>query len=334
MTVMVIGGVGLIGSNVVRRLVQEHDDKVVVFDRVREPGGRSPLSDLGDKVEYIVGSVTDPTLVLRTIKTHDVESVVHLAALIGGEATARPIEALDINIMGTAHVLEAARIAQLRRVVVMSSSAVMGGPEDLVTPRKEEDIVLPTTGIYPLSKLTAELIVHSYREIYGVDAVALRPRGVFGPGIAQKTHKHAVPELVRVAVAGEDVVRPDGAGTTIDLTYVKDEAHGIVQALKAPKPLPRHVYNLSQGKNVSLGEVATILAGLFPKQRFELGEGTGSEILTKGVQRDLTYRQSLRPPQDVSRAHEDFGYTPAWPVERSIPDYVNWLQTGDYGEID
>src|ERR1700691_829215 len=92
MAVMVTGGVGMIGSNIVRRLALHTHDDVVVFDRVPAPETHSPLSGLD--VSYVVGSITDLSLLLHTIKKFRVNSIVHLAAIIANEATDRPVEAM------------------------------------------------------------------------------------------------------------------------------------------------------------------------------------------------------------------------------------------------
>jgi nucleoside-diphosphate-sugar epimerase len=333
MAVLVTGGTGLIGANVVRRLVAEGDD-VVVLDRVPPNDARSPLTELGDKVTYVIGTVSDLAMVLNTIKKYRVTDVIHMAALVAATASARPIEALEVNIIGTGNLLEAARILDLRRVIVLSSSGVMGAPDDLVTPRREEDIVLPATGIYPVSKLTAELLTHTYRQLYGVDAAAVRPRTVYGPGIPRNDHPVPVGVVVEAACRGEDVIYPSGSDTQFDLTYVKDEANGIVRALKHDGPLPHYVYNISYGQNVKMAVVLDAVRELFPNLKVSVGPGLWPGVLASGTQTDLTYRSSQRPPQDITKARTDFGFEPVWPVARAIPDYVRWVQEGIYGDLD
>lgn len=331
MAVLVTGGTGLIGSNVARLLVVEHGQDVVVIDRLGDAPTGSVISDLKDRVTYVQGTVTDLSLLLRTIQQHKVEYVVHSAAIVAGAASARPIEALETNIVGTGLVLEAARIAGLRRVIALSSSAVMGSPEDLVTPRAEDDIVMPPTGLYPMSKLACEHLVHTYRQIYGVDTAIIRPRSVYGPGPWSIHHGMPVPRAIQAVVNGEPLTRATGADTSFDLTYVKDEANGIIGALLHDGPLHHYVYNVSQGKNVSMGQVFEVLRQLFPSATIDVGPGLWEGILARGEQKDATYRSSQRPPQDISRASADFGYRPEWPVERAVPDYVRWLQEGSYG---
>lgn len=334
MTVLVTGGTGFIGSNVARILATRHGERVVILDvrgRPADPG--SPLAELGDRVSYVIGSITDMALLMHVIKEHDVDTVVNGAALLGQAAATRPVEALTINVIGAAHVLEAAGLQGLRRVVQVSSSAVMGAPEDLTKPRKEEEIVIPLNGIYPLSKFADEQLVNTYRQLYGVDAVAVRPRTVYGPGAYPGTPT-PVKNLVEAACRGEDIVRESGADTRFELSYVKDIARGIIKAIYLPERPPSHVYNLSYGQNVRLGAAVEALREVFPALRIEMGAGLLDGVVAAGGQRDLVYRSLQRPPQDISRARAELGYVPVWPVERAIPDYVRWLKEQAYGPVD
>lgn len=333
MTTLVTGGTGLIGASVARLLITEYDQKVVVFDR-NPPAPNGVLSDLGDRLVPFIGNVTDLSQILHVVQDNDVDYIVHTGAIVSAAANLHPIEALETNVIGTANVLEAARLFKLKRVISTSSSSVFGAPEDIVTPRREEDIVLPATGIYPLSKITGEHLVHTYRKLYGVDAAAVRPRAVYGPGSARFLPR-SVPtvKLIEAAAKGEDIIKPSGADTVFDVTYVKDQALGIVRALLHEGELAHHVYNLSYGRNISLGDLAEVIRQAVPEIKVELGPGLWEGILERGEQRDLTYRGSQRPPLDVSRAREDFGYEPAWPIERAVPDFIRWLRDSTYGEF-
>jgi UDP-glucose 4-epimerase len=333
LTTLVTGGAGFIGSNVVRRLLKSSEEAVVVLDirgKPADPG--SPLHDLGDRVKYILGTVTDLSLVLRTLSTYNVDGVIHIPSIVGRQADLRPVEALEVNVMGTVNVLESARLAQLRRVLIVSSSAVMGDPSDTVTPRREEEIILPSTGIYSVSKLTVEMLTHTYREVYEVDAVAIRPRTVYGPGA--RPSPMPVKSIVEAACRGEAVVLDHGADTQFDLTYAKDLARGLVAAFHAVDPLPRYVYNLSYGTNISLGSVAQAIRAALPDASIQLGDGVWRNAQASSPELHEVPPSRTRPPQDNSRALADFGYHPVWPIERAMPDYIRWIRYRDYGSLD
>ena len=324
-SILVTGGTGLIGSNISRMLVEQGRD-VIVYD-VSTPSERHVLTNVMDRLKVEIGNVTDLSNLLRIIKKQGVEGIIHCAAILGTPANQRPIEALQANIIGAANMLEAARIADLRRVVIISSSAVMGAPDDLLTPRKEEEICLPLVGIYPLSKLASEQLVCTYRQLYKVDTVAIRPRSVYGPGLTRQYHP--IVALVESAVSGMPIHYETGGDTAFDLTYVKDFAKGTIQAYDS-QSLNSYVYNISFGKNRTMFQVCEVLKQLFPELPIKIGPGLWNGILTKGEQTDPTYRMSHRPPQDITRARNEFNFEPEWDLDRAIRDWVRWIQTGKY----
>ncbi|MFC2021617.1 NAD-dependent epimerase/dehydratase family protein [Chloroflexota bacterium] len=329
MAILVTGGTGFLGANVVRLLAEQGRD-IVAYD-VLPPAPASVFADVIDHVKVEIGNVTDLSHVLHVIKRNKVEGIIHTAAIVTGAANAHPLEALQVNIIGSANMLEAARIMDLKRVIIFSSSSVMGGPEDFITPRKEEEYSLPLSSIYPVSKLTCEQLTYTYRELYKVDAITVRPCGGFGPGEKRARESDApIFELVKDAVEGKAIRRETGGDTAKDLTYVKDFAKGVVQAYdcKAPR---YYLYNISFGKNRTVFQICDVLRQVFPGLPIEVGPGLWSGALKTGKQADLTYRRTQRPPQDITRAREDFGFEPEWDLDRAIPHWVRWLKEGKYG---
>ncbi|MBM3345080.1 MAG: NAD(P)-dependent oxidoreductase [Betaproteobacteria bacterium] len=324
MTILVTGGTGLIGSHVVRRLIEDQRD-VVALDRLPPPARLNYLAEIQGRFRFEIGNVADLAQMLDAIKRHRVKGIIHCAGMITDVASRCPIEALNVNIIGSANMLEAARIMGLGRVVLFSSSSVMGAPADTVTPRSEEEIVLPPTGIYPLSKLACEHLAHTYRELYGVDAIALRPRNVYGPGETRYEHPMPIYRIIFDALAGRDTVRSSGGDSVFDATYVKDAAEGTIRAYDCTTP-SYHVYNISKGENTTMFEVCAVIRRVFPERRIEVGPGLWEGVLTRGNQTDLVYRNSQRPPQDIARARRDFAYSPKWDVDTAIPDWVAWLR--------
>ena len=327
MSVLITGGVGAIGSNVARTLLTR-GKKVVVYDRAPPAPDNKVLAGLGDNLQVEVGNITDLASLLDVVKRHDVEGIIHCAGMLPPHMNnLHPIEALNINIIGTANVLEAARILGLGPVIATSAAGVMGRPKDVVTPRKEEDVILPLAGIYPLSKLAGEQLVYTYRQLHKVNASAVRPRNVYGPG--SNFRVQPLFEMVFAALEGKDFVRKDGGDSTFDYTYVKDTARGVVQLYECKSP-PYYVYNLSRGKSVNMFDVAKVMKRLFPKLRMEVGPGPWEGVVEGGKEFELTIHPAVMPPQDITRAKLDFGFEPEWDIERGITDWVRWFKTGEY----
>jgi nucleoside-diphosphate-sugar epimerase len=312
---------------VARALIDEGREVVVLDVQPFPSQQNNVLGDVVGKYELVLGNVADLAYVLNIVKRYRVEGIIHLAAIVAGAANEHPVEALQVNIIGSANMLEVARILDIRRVVLTSSSNVYGPVDDIFTPRREEEMILPASGMYAVTKLTTEQLTYTYRELYGVDAVALRPHNIYGPGEAGQQRRRPIYEMVSAALAGKSFRQEYGGDTVFELTYVKDYAKGVIQAYDCPK-LPYYVYNLGYGRNKTMFEVADVLSSLFPCLAIELGPGIWPGALVKGEQKDLTHRVTQRAPHDNTRARRDFGYNPEWPIERAIPDWIKWLREG------
>ncbi|MDE3100654.1 MAG: NAD(P)-dependent oxidoreductase [Chloroflexota bacterium] len=329
MTVLVTGGAGAIGGNVARMLL-EKGQRVVVYDRIPVTPQNKVLAGF-DEPQLVseVGAISDTSAVFDVVSRHKVDGIVHLAGMLPPhQCDLRPVEAINTNIVGTANVLEAARILGISPVVCASAAGVMGRPKDVHTPRKEEDVILPLAGIYQMTKLAIEQLVYSYRQLHKMTGVtAIRPRNVYGPGCAPRIQP--LFELFFAALDGQDFVRPDGGDSTFDYTYVKDMAKGVVQLFETKAP-PSYVYNLSRGRATKMSECAEVMQRLFPAQRISIGPGAWEGVIEGGKEFELTVHPAVMPPQDVSRAAQDFGYAPEWDIERGLTDWVRWSRTGAY----
>lgn len=327
MSVLVTGGTGAIGRNIVRLLLTKGKD-VVPYDKFPLRADDRVLADFAGRFEVELGDITDMANLLDVIKRHNVEGIIHCAGMLPPHMNnTHPIEALKVNIIGTANVLEAARILGLGPVVVASAAGVMGRPKDLQTPRKEEDVILPLAGIYPLSKLAVEQLVYTYRQLHKLTATAVRPRNVYGPGAGFRIQP--LFEMVYSAIEGNDFVRKSGGDSIFDYTYVKDMAKGFVQLYEKPSP-PHYVYNLSYGKAVNMTQVTTVMKTLFPGRKIDVGPGPWEGVVEGGKEFELTVHPAVMPPQDIARARNDFGYSPEWDIERGLADWVRWFKTGKY----
>jgi UDP-glucose 4-epimerase len=175
MFILVTGGCGFIGSHVCEALVRA-GHRVRVLDNLSS-GFRHHLAAVADQVEVRLGDVRDAQTVFEACR--GVEAVFHEAALVSvADSVARPRDNHDINVTGTLNVLEAARTQGARRVVLASSAAVYGN--DPALPKRESMRPQPASP-YAVAKLAGEHYLQVYRELYGMENVALRYFNVYGP---------------------------------------------------------------------------------------------------------------------------------------------------------
>jgi UDP-glucose 4-epimerase len=328
MSILVVGA-GFVGGNVIR-ILHERGMKVVGFD-VTRPGPNSVLWNYKDEIEFEIGNLVDLSHLLRVVKDHKIEGIIHTAAITGNTNNKRPVDALRINVEGTVNVLEAVRIMGLRRAVCCSSGSAAGICKDLKRRVLEDDPpVMPLDSMYAVFKLADEGMIYNYQALFGTSVIACRPSRVWGPGSPPERGKvHCIQYLINEAVAGRSVEMPSGSDTPIDYTYVKDEAEGLIQTYMAKAP-KHSLYNMSFGDLRTPVQMAEVLKKVFPKLNFKIGPGVwpgwvGTDAAVTGPD----YQMSLRAALDITRARTDLGYKPH-DLDKTIPDYVRWLQNKEW----
>jgi UDP-glucose 4-epimerase len=217
MNVLVTGGAGFIGSNLVEGLL-ERGHAVRVLDNF-STGKRENLDTVRDDVELIEGDIRSYHLVQQAV--NGVEVVFHQAALPSVPRSVNdPITTDEVNVGGTLNVLEASRMAGVRRVVYASSSSVYGNSPELP---KHEGMTPNPLSPYAVSKLAGEHYCRVYASIYGLETVALRYFNVFGPRQDPNSQYSAViPRFVSLIRQGRrPTVFGDGEQSR-DFTFVSN----------------------------------------------------------------------------------------------------------------
>jgi UDP-glucose 4-epimerase len=244
--VLVTGGAGFIGSHIVTALV-ERGDSVRVLDNL-DTGKRANLAHLGDKVEFMEGSLIDPKAVADAVR--DAEVIFHQAALASvPRSVAAPLDTNAVCVTGTVNLLDAARKAGVRRVVYAGSSSAYGNDP---TPSKSEAIVPVPISPYAAAKLAAEGYCRAFTATYGLETVTIRYFNVFGPHQDPDSEYSAViPIFVSLMLQGKrPTVYGDGLQSR-DFTYVSDIVRGNLLASEA-QDAAGHVINVATGQQFTL----------------------------------------------------------------------------------
>ncbi len=257
--VLVTGGGGFIGSNLVRRLL-ERGDTVRILDNF-STGNRANLAGLEDDVEVVEGELRSYERVHNAVR--GVELVFHQGALPSVPRSVQdPLTTSAVTIEGTLNVLLAARDEDVRRVVYASSSSVYGNSGTLPrTETQQPDPISP----YAVAKLSAERYCVSFDRVYGLETVALRYFNVFGPRQDPKSQYAAVvPRFLAAIEAGEAVpIHGDGAQSR-DFTYVANvvEANLIAGDREG---VSGRVLNIATGRQASVNELADSIGAILGK---------------------------------------------------------------------
>lgn len=263
MKVLVTGGAGFIGCNLVRRLLNDGFD-VRVFDNF-STGKRENLSDLNDKVEIFEGDLRDSSLILEA--SRDVGVIFHEAALPSVIRSVKaPFTTNDVNVTGTLKLLQAARINHVRRVIYASSSSVYGDSETL--PKTEEMKPNPLSP-YAVSKLAGEYYMNVYHRLYGIETVILRYFNVYGPYQDPNSEYSGVIAKFIKAFKNNQPITVFGDGEqSRDFTYVDDVVEANI--LTAKSPISGEIFNVAGGNRHSLNKMIEILKKIFNKKEYQV----------------------------------------------------------------
>ncbi len=270
--VLITGGLGFIGSNLAARLVAE-GARVTLCDALIEGYGGNPanIREIRSRVEVDTSDVRDASAMQRLVAGRDV--VFHLAAQVSHVMSlSNPYPDIDINIKGTAVVLEACRSKNPGAVVVRSGTRGQYGPA-VRLPVSEETPSDPR-GIYEISQLSAEMICRTYTRIHGIRTVPLRLTNIYGPR-AQMRHSQfgVVNWFVRLALDGRPIPIFGSGKILRDFLYVDDCVEALLAAAASPAAVGE-VLNVGHDRPSTFLEVAEILRELLPGASLEFTDFT------------------------------------------------------------
>jgi len=294
--VLVTGGAGFIGSELVRQLAEQNADVLVVDNLVN--GRRENVEGLGRGVRLVVRDVRDADGMREILK--DVNLVFHLACLGVRHSIHSPRENHDVNATGTLTVLALARECGVTRFVYVSSSEVYGTAR--CVPMTEEHPTFPKT-VYGASKLAGECYSRAYHDSYGYPTVVIRPFNTYGPRCHHEGDSgEVIPKFLLRCLAGRPMVIFGDGAQTRDFTYVSDTARGILLAGTSDDAVGRTI-NLGSGHELSINDLA-----------IEVARVAGKEPAVEKIA--PRPGDVLRLFADVSAAERLCGYQPAV----SLPD--------------
>jgi UDP-glucose 4-epimerase len=257
--VLVTGGAGFVGSNLVRRLVSE-GARVTILDDFFT-GKSANLAGLEGRYTLVRGSVTDRDVVSRLVE--GVGIIFHLAARNIIASTRNPLEDFQTNIGGTLNVLLAARECHTERIVYTSSVSVYGNPRYL--PINEDDRISLLTP-YAVSKYGGEGYCQAFYESYGLPVAVVRYSNVYGPWQdPENPYCGVIAKFIGKVKAGlVPEVHGDGQQTR-DFTFVEDAVDATLIAALSPKA-EGEVFNVGTGIETSINSLAATVARLYGRE--------------------------------------------------------------------
>jgi UDP-glucose 4-epimerase len=299
--VLVTGGAGFIGSNLVRELI-ETGNFVVVLDNFSS--GHIENIPLDPSLRIVYGDIRDNRAVESAMP--DIDVIFHLAASVGNKRSIDdPIADAQTNVLGTLRILEAARKFRVKKLVISSSAGIFGELKTL--PIKEDHPIEPDSP-YGCTKLCEEKLGLSYAKMYDMNVICLRYFNVYGINQRFDAYGNVIPIFVHRMLNMEPLTVYGDGEQTRDFVNVKD----VVQAnIKAAESIGiSGAYNIGSGGRVTINRLISLMCDDIPFH------GAVNEPERLG-----DVKHSLA---DISAAQRDLGYEPQVGLPEGIKEYINW----------
>jgi nucleoside-diphosphate-sugar epimerase len=315
-TVLVTGGLGLIGHNVVARL--ERLGHSVIITDTQTNYGLVPQDELDylmterrkkittDRIFKI--DIADQEGIDWLVAKHQPDTIIHMASFPRQKVVnANPQLGSRAMSEGLLNLLEASKKHQVGKFLYISSSMVYGNFTDDVT----EEAQCRPQGQYGIMKLAGEWLVRDYTRSSGIAHTIIRPSAVYGP---LDVEDRVIAKFMLTAMRG-GTLKVNGARETLDFTYVDDVADGIMAATLSENTNNR-TYNITKSHSRSLLDAANLAVKI-------AGRGT---IEVRDRDADFPLRGTL----NIDAARRDFGYFPQVDVEEGFQAYYEWLNNSSY----
>ena len=306
-----VTGVGLVGTSFAQHALKR-GEKLVFYDFM--PRTEYLHRKLGTAdVDVVQKDVRDLPALMEAMQRYRPETVVHTAGLIGGRVEESLYSGLQINVMGTINVLEAARLTGVRRFVLISTFGAYDRRRATNQPTHEDMPRGPGSG-YGNSKATKELMAEAYQRLYGFELLTLRLANAYGLGHfwGGSGGGEKVQMLLEAGIRGEVARIPQAQTMTFEYVYAKDMGRAVDLAATVPMP-EKNIFNIGVGQVTTFEELVGEVERLFPKLEVEVMPGKAPDV-------------AVSVPLDISRAKEHLGWEPQYTMSAAFEDYVKDLR--------
>ena len=310
MRILVTGGAGFIGSHLVDKLLAAQHEVSILddFNDFYDPQiKRANVAAVSGDVAIHRVDLRDRGAVNQLFHREKFDAIAHLAARAGVRPSIhQPQLYYDTNVGGTLHLLEAARLAGIERMIFASSSSVYGISKTV--PFSEDLHLTQTISPYAATKIAGEFLCSTYSHLHRMRIVALRFFTVYG---ARQRPDLAIHQFTKKILAGEPIDQFGDGTTRRDYTYIDDIMQGVMAALDYKGPM-FDIFNLGESETIQLKElISAIEDALGRKAKINrLPEQRGDMPLTCA---------------DISKARKLLGYNPTTPLSVGLPKFIDWF---------
>ncbi len=305
--ILVTGGAGFIGSNLVDRLIDD-GFKVKVIDDL-STGDKQNLAcqENNDSFEFIEGNIRDFDLIKKTVK--GVDAVFHEAALISVTRSVEdPLLSNEINVKGSLNLLKACVNANVKRFVYASSCAVYGDAEVLPIP---EDLSAKPLSPYAVDKLTTEKYAKVFYDVYGLETVGLRYFNVYGPRQKHGPYSGVISIFIKSFLKNKPPTIYGDGEQTRDFVNVEDVVEANLLSL-SKSDIAGEVFNISSGKAFTINRIVKIIQKITNKESID-------PVYAKPRLGDIKHSYAK-----ITKAQRSLEFEPKVQLEKGLEQLIKW----------
>ncbi len=308
MGILITGGGGFTGSRLAEIFLKK-DEKVIIFDLTFSEYLRNLASE---KLLLIKGDVSNWHEVFNVVKEHSVETIFHLAAMLTVPSEANPWASINVNALGTYHLLEASRIFQVKKVLFTSSIGAYGVSWDTIV---TNSTVQRPTNIYGISKVFSELLGLYYQRKFGTDFRGVRFPSLLGPGVTTPGVGQYNPLAIEAAIKGEPFVIWAPEDTVVPMMYVKDAVKCLIKLYEAPEEkIHTRMYNVGQiTPPPTAKELVAAIKQFYPEAKITFKPDPAVMEILKTIPRVIT----------ADEAAAEWGWHISYSLTDTVRDFID-----------
>lgn len=313
--ILVTGGAGFIGNNLVRKLLQQDVSKILIMDN--QSSGMAVFLPDDPRIIFVGMDIDKMDKLNFVINQHEFDYVFHLAAHFANQNSVdHPFSDIQTNIVGTVSLLEILKFHKsLKKFVYASSSCVYGTAEEM----SEDTFIYPSETPYSINKYTAELYTQYYAHLFHVPTVSIRIFNTYGPYELAGKYRNVIPNFIERALNGEDLVITGTGKETRDFTYV-DDLTGLMMMAALSSSSDGDIFNGGTGKKTEVLEMANIIREI---------TGSSSNIVFRPSRNWDKVKDRV---SSLEKSSGELGYKPGTDIRSGLEKTIKWY-TENYDKV-